>query len=204
MNAAPTPGPVERRFGRLDCVVRPLRAGDEPKLQEFFASHTPDTIYERYGYLISTMAPERASALVNIDPSRDCALGIFERRPASEVLRAVGRYCLDADGRGAELAFVVHERTRRLGMASELLRLLVAAARRRGLGRVWARVHADNDAMIGVFQRQAFAFRTGEFARFVEASLRLVGGPGAGPAGARGNSSQSSEPSESGTTKYSR
>lgn len=163
--------PIPHRFGKHKCVIRPLRAGDEVKLQAFFASHTPDTIFERYGYLISTMTPERASSLVNVDQSKDRALGIFELGARDEELRAVGRYCLDQDGKGAELAFVVHEKTRRLGMATELLRLLTATGVRRGLKRLWAQTHADNDAMIGVFQRQGFVLKTEEYSKTVRAVL---------------------------------
>ena len=80
------PPDTPRKFGRQDCVVRLLHTGDEPRLQEFFHSHTPDTIYERYGCLVSTMTAERAASLVNVDQTRDCALGIFAAPPAEEIL----------------------------------------------------------------------------------------------------------------------
>ena len=46
------------------------------------------------------MTHERARHLVCVDPSRDVALGVFERAPdGGEILHAIGRYVLDADGR---------------------------------------------------------------------------------------------------------
>ena len=138
--------------------IRPLQAGDEPRLQEFFLSHTEETIHERYGGGVTTMTPERASALVNVDQSRDCALGIFS--PDGEHLLAVGRYCLDADGKGAELAFVVHEKMRRRGLATELIDRLIAAARARGLRRLWGQTNVHNAAMLGIFRRHDFVIST--------------------------------------------
>ncbi len=150
------PDATRKKFGRHTCTVRPLHAGDEPRLQAFFHSHTPDTIYERYGCLVSTMTAERASALVNVDQARDCALGIFAAPPAEETLLAVGRYCLDTSGEAAELAFVVREDMRGLGMGTGLLRLLIATARARGLTRLWAQTNRHNADMLGIFRRAGF------------------------------------------------
>jgi GNAT superfamily N-acetyltransferase len=152
----PPPDVLRKKFGRHDCAVRPLQAGDEPRLQAFFHSHTPDTIYERYGCLVSTMTAERASALVNVDQARDCALGIFAAPPAEETLLAVGRYCLDTSGDAAELAFVVREDLRGLGMGTTLLRQLIATARTRGLARLWAQTNNHNADMLGIFRRAGF------------------------------------------------
>lgn len=152
----PPPDVLRKKFGRHDCTVRPLHAGDEPRLQEFFHSHSPDTIYERYGCLVSTMTPERASALVNVDQARDCALGIFAAPPAAETLLAVGRYCLDTSGEAAELAFVVREDRRGLGMGTALLRRLIQTARDRGLARLWAQTNSHNADMLGIFRRAGF------------------------------------------------
>ncbi len=150
--------PAARR--RLTGIgpIRPLQAGDEPRLQAFFLSHTEETIHERYGGSVTTMTPERASALVNVDQTKDCALGIFS--PDGEHLYAVGRYCLDPDGKGAEMAFVVHEKMRRRGLATELLERLIATARARGLRRLWGQTNVHNAAMLGIFRRHQFAVST--------------------------------------------
>jgi GNAT superfamily N-acetyltransferase len=135
-----------------------LQAGDEPRLQEFFHSHTEETIHERYGGTVTTMTPERASSLVNVDQTRDCALGIFS--PDGEKLLAVGRYCLDPDAQGAELAFVVRETMRRRGLATGLLERLIATARERGLRRLWGQTNVHNAAMLGIFRRHHFEIST--------------------------------------------
>ena len=145
--------PARKSGGR----VRPLRRGDEARLQEFFRSHTPDTIHDRYGGAVTTMSEDRARELVGVDQARDCALGIFSRD--GRTLDAVGRYCLDPAGDAAELAFVVRESRRRRGLGTRLLHLLIAAARERGLRRLWAQVNVHNAGMLGIFRRHRFSLQ---------------------------------------------
>jgi len=175
--------PELKRFGGRVGLVRPLRAGDESQLQEFFRSHTAETVYERYGCLISTMTAERASQLVNVDQSRDCALGIFEPTPDGEKLHAVGRYCLDPDGKSAELAFVVRETLRHQGMATILLERLIRTARDRRLARLWAQVNAQNAAMLGIFRRHGFTISPQPDIGMMQATLVLGKAAAQVPAG---------------------
>lgn len=134
-------------------LLRPLHPSDIRRLQEFFYSHTLETIQMRYGYAVTRMTRERAYDLVNIDQSRDLALGIFEVQGPRQIIHAVGRYYVDADGKAAEVAFVVREAKRRLGMASTLMATMAAVARKRGLSRLWGRVRKDNLPMLALFKR---------------------------------------------------
>jgi GNAT superfamily N-acetyltransferase len=98
------------------------------------------------------MTGESAYRLAAVDQRRDLALGIFEEAHGRQELRAIGRYFLDADGKSAEVAFVVHESTRHSGMAGFLLGELATVAERRGIESFWANVLRDNRAMAGLFQ----------------------------------------------------
>jgi acetyltransferase len=129
---------------------------------EFFSSHTPETVHDRYGYSISDMSPERASALVGVDQAWDLALGIFGTGPSGGRLDAVGRFCRDPDGRGAEFALVVRENRRHLGMGSLLLKKLIEVAAGRGLDRLWGQISADNAAMLDLARRLGFALSEDE------------------------------------------
>jgi GNAT superfamily N-acetyltransferase len=134
-------------------LLRPLRPSDIRRLQEFFYSHTLETIQMRYGFAVTRMTRERAYDLVNVDPTRDLALALFETQGPRQIIHAVGRYYLDANERSAEVAFVVRETKRRLGLASTLLDALVAVARKRGLDFLWGHVRKDNLPMLALFKR---------------------------------------------------
>jgi len=170
-----------RRFGKKTYVVRLLGPGDREPLRVFFASHSPETIRERYGYLLSDMSPERAAKLVNVDQGQDLALGIFERKAKDEIIHAVGRYCLGGADRSAEFALVVRETKRRLGMGRFLLRTLVETARRRGLREIWGLVDSGNAAMLGLARRQGFTLKPDSYAHATRASLLFPAAAGARP-----------------------
>ena len=147
-------------FGGQPYVLRLLGPADEGRLISFFNSHTEETIRQRYGYHIAEMTHERARRLVGVDQTRDLALGLFERASdGEEVLHAVGRYLLDPAGRSAEMAFVVRESKRGLGICTTLLRTLLRIARRRGMSYLYAQVQADNAPMRSIFRRHGGRMR---------------------------------------------
>ena len=134
--------------------LRPLVRTDAAAVLEFFHTLSPESIRSRYGYLITNMTPERAHRLVEIEPEHEAALGLFAPRPGGgETLCAMGRLVHTPDHRTAECAFLVHDRCRRLGMASQLLLYLRVLGRRRGLPRLFAQVRRENRAMLEVFRR---------------------------------------------------
>jgi acyl-CoA hydrolase/GNAT superfamily N-acetyltransferase len=146
-------------------LLRPLRPADERTLQEFFYSHTPETVQFRYGYMVASMSRRRAQELVSVRQDQDLALGIFSRESSGirETLRAVGRYYLDTGGKSAEVAFVVSETKRNVGMAGALLGEMIRIARARGLEYLWAQVEKGNRPMVRVFEKfQAKVKRTSD------------------------------------------
>jgi len=154
-------------------LLRPLHPSDIRRLQEFFYSHTLETIQMRYGYAITRMPRERAYDLVNVDQSRDPALAIFETQGPREIIHAVGRFYLDPDGTSAEVAFVVRETKRRCGMASALMDALLAVARKRGLTSIWGRVRKDNLPMLALFRRYGAASKRAEGEEAGDLDMRI-------------------------------
>ncbi len=138
-------------FQNKRYLVRPLHPSDMRTLQQFFYSHDEQTIRLRYGYQRDSMSGESAYKLAAVDQRKDLALGIFEETHGHQELRAIGRYYLEEDEKRAEVAFVVHEENRHLGMAGFLLAELAAIASQRGVSRFWANVLPENRAMAGLF-----------------------------------------------------
>ena len=151
--AGTDPNVRRREFGGRPTVARLLRSDDSQRLLAFFKSHTPETVRSRYGYCVGEMSAGRAAELVGVDQTIDSALGIFEGTGAAQRLVAIGR-CYRLPGQAtAEIAFVVHEERRRLGMAAALYDALSEIMRARGVTRFVAQVEQDNAAMLGLFLR---------------------------------------------------
>lgn len=135
------------------CVLRRLTPSDAALLLKFFRSHTQETRLRRYGYAKFEMSMEQALAMVAVDQTKDAALALTEQTATAERIVAVGRYSRDAEGQGAEMAFVVHEKRRKLGMATLLLGALRVIAAGQGIRSLHALTQQDNYAMLGIFFR---------------------------------------------------
>jgi acyl-CoA hydrolase/GNAT superfamily N-acetyltransferase len=137
----------------ISIFFRPIRATDERRLQEFFYSHTESTIYLRYGMMVRSMSHERALQLVQLDYHKRLALIGLEGPPGEERIVAIGRSILNEQTNRVEVAFVVHEEYRGLGVAGHLLERLTSIAREQGFAGVEAQVLAANTGMLRVFER---------------------------------------------------
>ncbi len=156
-----------------DYLLRPLRPDDEDRLQAFFASHSPETVYERYGHMVGTMTRKRAHELVTVDQARDPALVLTGTgADGGEIFHAIARYYLEDGGASAEFAVVVQEDKRRLGIAALMLRRLMDIARARGVARFWGQVLPGNHAMIRLCRKLGMrAGASGGGALVLEAAL---------------------------------
>ena len=134
-------------------TFRPLHPSDTRALQQFFYSHSKETINMRYGHVKDTLNNESAYKLTSVDQSKDLAFALFEEHGHREVICAVGRFYRDPQGNSAEVAFVVGEQVRRLGMSRFLLRELARVAKQRGIKTFWASVLKRNKAMATLFTK---------------------------------------------------
>lgn len=135
-------------FGGITLLARPLKATDERTLQEFFYSHNPETIYNRYFGHKLQLAHREASKLVCVDYRNQMALAVFLPVNNSESIVAVARFVVNARNNMAETAVVVHEDYRRLGLARYLLLQLERYAVSQGIEGFYAEILPDNEAML--------------------------------------------------------
>lgn len=131
---------------------RPIRATDERRLQDFFYTHDDETIYRRYGIMLRSMNHKRAMSLVQLDYEARLAIVGLVGDPGQEEIIAVGRYSLDAARNMPEVAFVVHEDYRGIGVGKHLLSTLVEIAKEKGFDGVTAQVLESNAAMMNTFR----------------------------------------------------
>ncbi|HJL43209.1 MAG TPA: GNAT family N-acetyltransferase [Myxococcales bacterium LLY-WYZ-16_1] len=133
--------------------VRPLQASDERTLQEFFYSHRPETVYNRYFNVKTTMGHREAAELCAINYETRMALGAFEPRGRGERLLAVARYNYNPRTNFAETAVVVHEDFRRFGLATYLLQKLEEHAKERGIQGFESEILPNNRGMRELHRR---------------------------------------------------
>lgn len=138
--------------GEVTVHFRAATIDDEQKLRDFFASHTEETIYLRYGMMQREMTHERALQLLQLDGHTELALVGLIGTGETERIVAIGRYALDEPTGLAEVAFVVHESYRGMGVATHILRCLVDIIRAKNFSGVTAQVLSRNTPMLGAFR----------------------------------------------------
>ncbi len=134
-------------------LVRPLKAADERRLQDFFYSHNPETIYNRYFLVKKSMGHREASELCCLNYRGRMAIGAFQDRAHGHRLVAVARYFLNNRTNRAEIAVVVHEDNRRQGLAKHLLAKLAAYGAHQGIEGFYSEVLADNEAVLSMHRK---------------------------------------------------
>ena len=154
--------------------LRPLHASDERRLQDFFYSHDKATLLLRYHYVPARLSREGAYALVNVDQNKNLALCIVARQGPREAIHAVGSYHLIPKSQTAELAFVVQEAKRGLGLGKRLLKNLVRVARKRNLEKLIAVVQTGNQPMRHILESFGFMETLGEDPGLITMALSLT------------------------------
>lgn len=153
--------------------LRPLNPADERRLQEFFYSHTKETLLLRYNFHPKQLSREKSCSLVSVDQSKDLALCIVRQHGSVLEIQAVGRYYLVESNNSCEVAFVTRERHHGKGMATILLQEMINIAKKRGIATMVAFVRSDNKPMLTVFERAGFKRLRSEEPDEVNLQLKL-------------------------------
>lgn len=160
--------------------LRPLNPSDERRLQEFFYSHTKETLQMRYNTVPTQMSREKSCTLVSVDQTQDLALCIVKQKGSVVEIQAVGRYYLIKANNSCEVAFVTREKHQGKGMAKRLLQEMIDIASSRQLSKMTAYVRAENKPMLSVFTKAGFKRKNYDDPSEVFLELELTATPAKG------------------------
>ncbi len=150
--------PESKVFKDKTVYFRPLRPYDQKAIQDFFYSHRPETIYQRYLANVEALPPTEARARVSVDYNRDMAIAGFDDWKPYAQMVCIGRY-IRKDDDSAEIGIVVKEEFQRMGIGMFLCEHLIAAAQKQGVKKLVAYVNRSNAGMIKIFQRLGFSLK---------------------------------------------
>jgi RimJ/RimL family protein N-acetyltransferase len=156
-------------------VFRAVRSDDTRRLVDAFAGLERSTVYTRFfGYKQELSAAELAR-IESMDFAEEVMIVATVAAGDEETIVGSGRYVATPGGpeRGVEVAFTVEEDYQGRGIASRLLRHLVAIARAQGFARLEADVLAENRPMLAVFERCGLPMRQQREGTTVHVSLSL-------------------------------
>jgi acetyltransferase len=170
------PYPVELvehlMVGADRMTIRPIRPEDATAHAAFFARLSPEDIRYRFFSAIRELSPEQTVRLTQVDYDREMAFIAVNETTGETV--GVARLACDPDGRSGEFAVIVQADMKGRGLASHLMRRLIAWARQRGLAEVVGQVLADNQPMLAFVRHLGFTVhRMAEDPEVMEVTLVL-------------------------------
>lgn len=161
-------GPVRLRDGS-SASVRFIRPADTPRLIEFFASLSPETVRRRFFHLLRELPLAEAARFAHVDGSRRDALVAWVASPdGSRPIVAVARYD-QQDEQAAEVALVVADAYQGRGLGSALLHRLIALLQQRGLFQLRGHVLAGNERIVRLLRSTGYPLTIA-----TEADLRRI------------------------------
>jgi RimJ/RimL family protein N-acetyltransferase len=167
---------AEQLRDQRTVTIRAIRPGDKELLREAFKLLEEHTIYMRFFWPKKELTDQELIQATEIDFIRNVALVACVQENARERIIGIGRYIAyeepDAPST-AEIAFVVEEDYHGQGIASLLLRHLVAIGREQGISRFVAEVIPANKKMLRVFERAGLLVATKASSDFVHVTMFL-------------------------------
>ncbi|MGH7338886.1 MAG: GNAT family N-acetyltransferase [Candidatus Rokuibacteriota bacterium] len=178
MNAAEFSAAERLRDGRA-IEIRALRPTDRDGLLAAFERTGEESRYRRFFAPKRTFSEKEIDFYLNVDFVGHVALVAVLEEGGRPVIAGGGRYIVSEPGH-AEVAFAVDDPHQGLGIATRLMRHLVAIARQAGLRELVAEVLPDNAPMLKVFERSGLAATTRHAGGIVHVTMPLSR-PGPGP-----------------------
>jgi acetyltransferase len=157
-----------------EIELRPMRPEDAEIEAAFVRDLSPRSRYLRFMGGLRELTPEMLVRFTQIDYDRELAMIAVTQRDGKELQIAVARYITNPDGESCEFAVAVDDRWQRHRIGAQLLALLIAGARARGLRSIEGEVLAENVGMLALAQRQGFRLvRSLESAQTIRVVLDL-------------------------------
>ena len=147
---------TERLRDGTEIRLRPLRAEDEPLLQDLVAHMSPEDRRLRFFAAVRGLSHAVAARLSHIDYDRAMAL-LAEK---DGVALGVARFFADPDRRQAEYAIAVRSDWKGHGLGYLLMTRLIAVAREWRVGELVGQVLRENRPMLAMCRELGFTIQT--------------------------------------------
>lgn len=155
------------------CSIRPIRPDDATLFQDFVRNLTAQSRHLRFFSSMRELPRSSLARFVQLDFGRELALVATAQRDGAQEFLGEANYSCLPGGRSCEFAVVIADSMAGLGLASRLMRCLIAAARAAGIGVMRGQVLADNEAMLGLMEALGFVVSLTDEENIVEVVLRL-------------------------------
>jgi acetyltransferase len=134
--------------------IRPIKPEDEALYARFVAAVTPDDARMRFLVPIRELSHALVNYFTHIDYAR--AMAFIALDPASGVMLGVARLHNNDANDAGEYAIIVRSDIKSHGLGWQLMQLIIAYARARGLRAILGEVLHENTAMLDMCRHLGF------------------------------------------------
>ncbi len=136
-------------------LLRPIRPEDADAHAAMFTRLTPEDVRYRFFSAMRSLSAEQTVRMTDVDYGREMAIiAVNEAGQTAGVSRLVRN---DSDGATAEFAVIVEEAAKGLGLASALMRAIIAWGKSQGVQEINGQILADNAPMLAFIRRLGFS-----------------------------------------------
>jgi len=136
-------------------LLRPIRPEDGDGIVQLVRNMSPESRYMRYMHAVEQLPPSMIARFTKFDYDRQMAFcGLTNENELT--LAGVARYTINADGASSEFALEIADKWQGLGLASQLMKMLIEHARARTLESISGEVLVRNHAMRGLMRALGF------------------------------------------------
>jgi len=161
----PYPLELESRIELRDgtrLAMRPIRPEDAELERQFVGALSEQSRYFRFFYRLHELSPAMIARFTQVDYDRELALVALAPDPDGpdgQAIVGIARSIANLDRESAEFAVVTADAWQGRGVASALMKALIACARKKGLQRLVGTVLRANQNMIRFTQGLGFNVR---------------------------------------------
>lgn len=155
-------------------TIRPIRPEDALMERDFVNALSEKSRYFRFMYSMPEITPELLSRFTQIDYDREMALVAVTSTEKEDLQVGVARFYTLPDGFSCEFAIVIADEWQNRGVARQLMKALVEAARSRRFTKMEGTVLAENRRMLDFVKSLGFRVETNtEDSQLMNAVLEL-------------------------------
>jgi acetyltransferase len=143
----------------INVEIRPIRGEDAYAEVEFVKNMSNESKYFRFMHAVNVLTPEMLSRFTKLDYDREMAFAAFvnladsqtgqevDHKVAQEKILGISRYAINPDKNSCEFAIVVADDWQGLGLARQLMLILIEHVKNRDLKVIEGTVLRNNSAM---------------------------------------------------------
>ncbi|WP_299872490.1 bifunctional acetate--CoA ligase family protein/GNAT family N-acetyltransferase [uncultured Cocleimonas sp.] len=133
--------------GNKKVELRPIRSEDAQAEIELIDSMSSKSKYFRFMHAVNDLTPEMLSRFTKLDYDREMAFGAFIQKKNKDKLLGVSRYAINPDKQSCEFAIGIADKYQGLGLARQLMLILIEHVKDRDLKIIEGTVLKNNTSM---------------------------------------------------------